>query len=71
MIVKPSINRQILKDRKDYLKYAATKPAGAAGSITFVAAGPYLGNSMSSPREGANDAHTSLPMSAQIKVRTV
>ena len=39
---------------------------------TFVPTGTYTGNNMGSSREGANDkTHASLPMSAQIEVRSV
>ena len=62
-----------LKESTAQQRYALNKPTNLVASITYGNASTtdaYTGNSMSSPRAGANaQLHASLPMRAQITVR--
>ena len=71
-------NREELKEYNADLqrKFAASKPAGAAPSITYGNSNSgalYTGNCMTSSRSGANEnaMHLSVVMGAQISVRAV
>ena len=67
-----SLTREIqLKEAMAAKLYAATKPADLTPSVTYTNAtttGLYTGNSMQSPRAGADDhlAHVSRGLGAQI-----